>query len=532
MQAIELVVSVVNMAILTALIAPLVLWRYRRAVLNGMMEAPGVPLTWAASASPMAVAAPRAETADPLAWEARLRRRVFAAAIAATLVPSLLMAYLFLYWGDLPRSPAVVLLTAGVTVSAAVPVYAVLVAARPVRAVWLWLVTIVAIATIAVIATIVQRLVTGRQPTIDQLLNFVSFFQLAAIRLSVPALLGLATGARRIRGVAPITFAGLLVFGFAPYLGIALTRWLTSTRSGSGLVMSLGGLETGFVLLSLPAGLIAWGRLKRLARDYERKRFSEAQLLARTWWLLIVANDGLEMLVAYPGWAALTVTLAVSVSAYLLFDFVLAQALQLANPDRKRPPRRTLLLLRVFGHTTRTEGLLDRIAARWRLFGPVTMIAGPDVVGRTLDPGDFLRFASGDIASTFVTSREDLDRRLATLDLDADPDGRYRFHEFCCRDTTWKATVVELIDRADAVVMDLRGFAPGRAGVEFELRQLTARLPGGRVVLVVDDGSRSIVEQEAGGVSTRGMKAVSMERNTTAETERLFEALIRDAYSA
>jgi len=78
--------------------------------------------------------------------------------------------------------------------------------------------------------------------------------------------------------------------------------------------------------------------------------------------------------------------------------------------------------------------------------------------------------------------------------------------------------------------VDLRGFAPGRAGVEFELQQLSARLPAGRVVLVVDDRSRPIVEQEA-GVNTGSMKAVSMERNTAADTERLFEALISDAYS-
>ena len=45
-------------------------------------------------------------------------------------------------------------------------------------------------------------------------------------------------------------------------------------------------------------------------------------------------------------------------------------------------------------------------------------------------------------------------------------------------------------------------------------------------------GSRPIVEQEAGGVSTGRMKAVPMERYATAETERLFEALIRDAYNA
>jgi hypothetical protein len=78
------------------------------------------------------------------------------------------------------------------------------------------------------------------------------------------------------------------------------------------------------------------------------------------------------------------------------------------------------------------------------------MIAAPDVMARTIDPGDFLRFAGGRLASSFVTSRGDLNAGLAALDQAPDPDGRYRVNEFCCRDDTWKATVVELMDRADA----------------------------------------------------------------------------------
>jgi len=96
-------------------------------------------------------------------------------------------------------------------------------------------------------------------------------------------------------------------------------------------------------------------------------------------------------------------------------------------------------------------------------FGPLTMIAAPDVVARTVDPGDFLQFASGRIGATFVNTQEDLDQRLATLDRAPDPDGRYRVNEFCCRDSSWQATVVQLIERADAVVMDLRGFNAQRA---------------------------------------------------------------------
>ena len=72
------------------------------------------------------------------------------------------------------------------------------------------------------------------------------------------------------------------------------------------------------------------------------------------------------------------------------------------------------------------------------------------------------------------------------MDVEPDRDGRFRINEFCCRDDTWQATVVALIERADAIVMDLRGFTAERRGCEFELRQLVARTQPGRVVLIVD----------------------------------------------
>lgn len=83
-------------------------------------------------------------------------------------------------------------------------------------------------------------------------------------------------------GVAPLVFAGLLVFGLAPLFGLRLTQWLTGTRAGAAWVPDGPGLQTRFVLLALPVGLLAWWRLKRLARDFEAKRYSGAQLLAAT----------------------------------------------------------------------------------------------------------------------------------------------------------------------------------------------------------------------------------------------------------
>ena len=75
-----------------------------------------------------------------------------------------------------------------------------------------------------------------------------------------------------------------------------------------------------------------------------------------------------------------------------------------------RPPRRTLLLLRVFADASRTERLFDRVAARWRWLGPVTMIAAPDVVARTVDPSDFLEFATGRLHARFVKSADDFEK--------------------------------------------------------------------------------------------------------------------------
>ena len=92
------------------------------------------------------------------------------------------------------------------------------------------------------------------------------------------------------------------------------------------------------------------------------------------------------------------------------------------------PPPGNLLLLRVFGDTRRTEALFKRIASRWQRFGPVTMIAAPDVVAGTVDPGDVLRYLTGDIDAGFITSQDDLTRRLAAMDVEPDRDGRFRIN--------------------------------------------------------------------------------------------------------
>lgn len=527
----ELIFHFLNVIVLTALIAAWVLWRYRVAVLKGMQAQSGdvIPVaeTGQYENAPAAV-----NVESVLLWASRARRRIVIAVVAAIVLPALVMTGLYLILSDLPRSPAHVWLVTSVFASAAVPMVAVFLAIPFWRALWIWLASIIACAVTGMALAMIQRLVDGKLPTLDQFMIVPYFLQFAAVEWSMPLLLLLATGARRLRGVAPITLAGLLAFGLAPLLGSRLTAWVAGTEAGGRWLLSVG-LNAGFFLLALPTGWFAWSRLKAVAQTYENKRLSDAQLLARTWWLMFVASIAITLANVYDKqWWQWWIIFSVSGVAYLIFPPLLAWNLSRLRLEDGRPVVRTLLLLRVFGYTARTERLFDRIAARWRLFGPVTMIAAPDVIARTVDPEDFLRYVTGRFSSAFVQSREELDRRLAALDQAPDPDGRYRINEYCCRDDTWQATVVELMRRADAVVMDVRGVTAERRGCEFELQQLAARLLPEQIVLVVDGTTdRSMIENAMlGHGAPRLPKMSEVIRNATTETNQVFANLIAAAY--
>jgi hypothetical protein len=319
------------------------------------------------------------------------------------------------------------------------------------------------------------------------------------------ALFWLTLWPRKLRGVVPITFSALVLFGLGPLIGTQITARL--------------GLNAMFVLMALPAGWLAWKRLHQVARGYERKRFSDAQLLSRTCWLMLVVIVAAKLLLGHT-------SLAVAASTASLFTFAPVNAFLQARVGRAaaRPPARNLLLLRVFGYTARTERLFDRIGARWRLFGPITIIAAPDVLARTIAPGDYLRWLTGRAHELFVTSRADLVARLATLDLAPDPDGRYRVNAFCCRHSTWQATIVELMQRADVVLMDVRGLSRDRHGCEFELQQLAQRLPPQRLVLVADATTERTILEAAFGRHLASVRLIEVRGSR--DTKGVFEALL------
>ena len=301
-----------------------------------------------------------------------------------------------------------------------------------------------------------------------------------AVMAAIPAALVLVSGWRRLRAVMPLALAATLFFG----LGLALFR--------HGIVQ---GFEVAalrrfilaspyylvYFLAALPIGWLAWTALRWIAAGYRGKAFSDAQLVVDCLWIIVAADHLVTALVE----PHRTRSVLGVVMALVAYRAVVSVVLRRASA-RPATPRRRLLLLRVFGYQARTEALFDRIAQQWRFLGPVQLIAGTDLAARGIDPGDVLAFIGGRLAEQYVATPAELPGRVAALDVEPDPDGRFRVNELFCHADTWRPALRALLDVTDAVLMDLRSFSPRSAGCRFELEQLARYIPAERVVLVYD----------------------------------------------
>jgi hypothetical protein len=308
------------------------------------------------------------------------------------------------------------------------------------------------------------------------------------VTASLPLLLILITAWRRIRAVMPLTLAATLAFGFALILlkvtvvqavNVAVTR---DAFLAAAVYTSIGTVYYAiYMVIALPVGWLGWLALKALANGFERKRFSDVQLIVDCWWSIATAETITTHLAGPFGLAGIAMGLA-AFAAYRLGVAVTLRFLPTASAEA---PQR-LLMLRVFGYQARTETLFDRIAQRWRFRGPVQLIAGVDLATRTADPGDVLAFVGGRLREQYVSSASELPERLQRLDARRDPDGRFRVNELYCLDQTWRQSLTGLLSISDTVLMDLRGFGEANRGCVFEVEQLVAKLPTDRIVLVCD----------------------------------------------
>jgi hypothetical protein len=355
--------------------------------------------------------------------------------------------------------------------------------------------------------------------------------------VSAPLALIAISGWRRIRAVMPIALAGTLAFGFALLLFRELLVWVFDFGAVRSVILDLSGLTSVsvayyglFLLMSLPVGLLAWVLLRGLAGRFERKRFSDVQLIVDCWWAIVAAEQA-ALLSNKLGLGAI----AGAVAAFAAYRIVVGLALR-GRAERETGKR--LLLLRVFGYQSRTESLFDRLAQAWRFHGPVQLIAGVDLATRTADPGDMLKLLSAALDTQYVASAADVPARMARLDYERDPDGRFRVNDVYCHDDTWRPAVQALLDASDCVLMDVRSFSQQNQGCVFELEQLLTRVPTESIVLVVDRSTDLSLlgatlerswqsAREAGQARGHGTIAlVRVEQNSAAEQSLLMQRLL------
>jgi hypothetical protein len=247
------------------------------------------------------------------------------------------------------------------------------------------------------------------------------------------------------------------------------------------------------VLFALLPWLLAWWPARvlgrALGRAYSRKWFSDLLAMFAAVWAFALTDRALTVAIAgSAGVAALAMYLPL-----LWIPIVMWSASQ-RRPVSQRPP--TLLVLRVFQQDAQARSLFDHVVERWRLSGNTVMIAGTDLVDRTLDADDVFKFLDRKLAGQFIVHPADVERRIDALDMVADIDGRYRVNECYCRDTTWQDALQALVGRSDVVLMDLRGFQSHNAGCAYELATLARASRPLRVVVLVDNRTDRTAAQE------------------------------------
>ena len=247
------------------------------------------------------------------------------------------------------------------------------------------------------------------------------------------------------------------------------------------------------VFVLLPWAVAWWpARMlgRALGRAYSRKWFSDLLAMFTAVWTFSLTDRALTVATqTNAGAAALAMYLPL-----LSIPVVVWSAAKWRATSAHAP---TLLVLRVFQRDKQARSLFDHVVERWRLSGNTVMIAGTDLVDRTLDADDIFRFLDRKLSQQFIVRRADVARRIAAFDMTADIDGRYRVNECYCHDTTWKDALDTLVYSSDVVLMDLRGFHADNSGCRYELASLARASRKLRVIILVDDRTDRAVARDA-----------------------------------
>jgi hypothetical protein len=366
---------------------------------------------------------------------------------------------------------------------------------------------------------------------------FEHVLALLLVSVLLPAVLISASGVRSVRGAAWLVAPSLVLLALA-----AQVAYLVSALVPNGLLLDGIG-----VLLLAMAGVLplvgigyGWG----IARLHSSGWASDETLRMAQWWFFLAVFQTLFL--GVDGLAAALLGLLPIVA----LGVVLAVAALRFRPLPEPPVR--LLLLRTFGARRRSAQLFRDLAMRWRWIGSVELIAGTDLASETVEPDAFLTFLRGRLSRSFVRCPQEARQAVEALSTSPARDGRYGIHELLCHDDTWQAVLRALIERVDAVLIDLRDLTVHRTGVQHELEQLVALVPLQSVIAIVDgttdaDVLRTMLDRAVTGAPPEApiwgetrplLRVVRVGGHRTADAELVFNAiataasgLARRAYS-
>ena len=391
------------------------------------------------------------------------------------------------------------------------------------RSLWVLGAYVLAGMVIVVVWSAIRHLAWG-EPDVDTMANLQSYLSFLVLDACPPAFLILIASNRRIRGVSPLALAGLLVFTFSSVVAREIFVRLLDIGASRKPLLAIGP-NWWFMIATIPVGYLCWGLLTLLNARYRRKSFSEVQLVADSFWLIVAFVFSVEYAGNF-GWKGI-----VGLGGFVVYRVMTELGLTISSRRVSPEPGMRLLVLRVFGFRGRSEKLFDSVGERWRFRGGVAMIAGTDLAARTIDPDDTLAFLAGDLSSRFVQGPHDLNERLKRMDESRDPDGRFRVAEFFCHENTWSDTLAALLGRSDAILMDLRGFSQRNSGCIIELNQLKAQQRLGDTVFVVDANTDlKLLASTVGtptpqGADIRHLHLEKVESETSSARERVYRSL-------
>lgn len=335
------------------------------------------------------------------------------------------------------------------------------------------------------------------------------------------------------RAVAPWLFVPFVGLASSSLAGLRLltesagreAQWFKAFIAPLEALPSTLGLVLTFMAFGLLPVLVAWWPLRRfgraLGRAYSRQRVSELLVVFTAVWAVLLL-----------GFVATTMDTAGASATLLMAPLLWVPTVMLPYARWRRPAGArptTLLVLRVFQRDRAAQELFDRVIERWRLSGNTLLIAGTDLADRTLDADDIFTFLDGRLATRFITTREDIPRRIGAFILTPDAEGRYRVNKCYCHDSTWQGTLEALIECSDVVLMDLRGFQLQNSGCRFELAALAGAARDLRVVVLTDAATdQDAIGQAIAGGRTDRFVWLRVDRLHRSNLDRVLRALFNE----